>query len=191
MDSPQEMTVVPPNRRVTLIILAGLGIPWLLSVALAVLLFSSFLSYLLVPGDQDGFAISKSSCRVDVESSHALVQLSMTPTQDFASDFRVEPSGSNQVFLRGVGVLEDGRSLESLDLVVEAELHAQLLDDDNWVELQPGSTNVVLEFARDTRQPRVHLDEIRLWWSGGEPAWVQRVPIGLEWTDRGCSVTTG
>jgi hypothetical protein len=191
------MTLPPPvdiptggcGRRLAFVLLAVL-----LSVLLPVLLLAGCgpsvvigLSSLFRPGPLDGFAVSGGTCRV-VESGNAQVEIEIASIRDQAGFFRIEPLGTDELTLVGVASLPPDVTLASLDSTGEQELRAQLDDSDDWGRADIKPTSVILEFRRDSRDTRAVLPKLTLWWSSGEPAFVQDVPINLDWSATSCEV---
>jgi hypothetical protein len=137
------------------------------------------------PPERDGFVIRNAQCTAIPESNRALLEFEATATEgvDF---FSVEPLETGQVVVTGVASLGE-RSVDALDDLGVLGLNDQLADDDKWADLTTEPTRVVLELTRASAADDVHLSEITLWWATGEPAFLQPVPIDLDWSQDRCA----
>ncbi len=135
-----------------------------------------------------GFVIGDGYCEVDPATGNVLVQLAVTADQTWTQDFQLEPLGTNDLIVVGVASLAAGDSLQTLDEDSRKYLRQKLDDSDDWARADGDPTNVVFEFRRESRETQTELDTLKLWWTSGEPAFVQDVKLDLKWSDSTCSV---
>ena len=139
------------------------------------------------PPERDGFEIRNAECIAITGSDRALLEFEATATEgvDF---FSIEPLETGQATVTGVASLGE-RSVDALDDLGVLGLNDQLADDDKWADLTTAPTHVVLELTRASAADDVRLSEITLWWATGEPAYLQPVPIDLDWSQDRCAVS--
>jgi hypothetical protein len=147
------------------------------------------LSSVFTPGEREGFHVSDPTCTTDPGTNRVLLQIAVTATKG-VDNFSVERLESNAATLTGVASLGKN-SITSLDGPGLLRMNDQLADDDNWASLTTAPTHVVLELTRATAGDDVRLTELTLWWSTGEPAFLQHVPLNLEWSKDVCTATLG
>jgi hypothetical protein len=180
-----------PRRRGRLVrnLLIAIGLPVLLLAGCTTLVVTSLASY-FQPRPGIGFVVGSGYCEVDPATGNALVQLPVTADQSWTQDFQLEPLGTTDLILVGVASLAPGDDLQALDKNSRNHLRRALDDKDGWARADAKPTNMVFEFRRDSRDSQTELAGIKLWWTSGEPAFVQDVDLNLAWSETTCTVDT-
>jgi hypothetical protein len=189
MGLPPPDSAPRPSGRARLVrtLLITIGLPVLLLAGCATLVVTTIAGY-FQPHPRIGFLIGEGYCEVDPATGNALVQLPVTKAQTWTPDFQLAPLGTADVILVGVASLAEGDSLQTLDHKSRTTLREDLDNGDDWARADGEPTNVVFEFHRDSRETDTKLGTIKLWWTSGEPAFVQDVVLNLNWSYSSCSV---
>ncbi len=193
-DSIFEEQVVPDRGRpgrtafrtasivaiVVVTVLALSGTVWLLAnVALAA----------FKPTAREGFSVEAATCDVDT-GGEILLQLTVTATES-SRTFRVEPLPAGDLSVLGVATLPAGLALETLSSSELEGLREAVYERERWADAYQDASNTVIALLRsDGSDDRpVRLDRVQLWWSSGEPAFIQDVRMDLQSSEESCSVS--
>jgi hypothetical protein len=159
-----------------------------LFIVVVVLLFVTMLFF--KPGSREGFAVSHVTCSMGPTDETVLLELTTSTTQDWTSSFMIEPLVTDDLSTEAIATLPEGQSLANLDVEESAALQVLLDAREPWGEVPTNPSNVVIEFRRANQNVTdVQLPYVRLWWTSGEPAFVQDIQIELKLTPTTCSVT--
>ena len=187
MDIPAAPPASGGRGRLVRNLLLAIGLPVLFLAGCTTLVVTAVTSY-FQPRPGIGFVIGDGYCEVDPATGNALVQLSVTADQTWTEDIQLEPLANKDLIVVGVASLAPGDSLQTLNEDSRKHLRQNLDDSDDWARADGDPTNIVFEFRRDSRDKQTELDTLKLWWTSGEPAFVQDVQLNLKWSQSNCSV---
>jgi hypothetical protein len=158
-----------------------------LFIFVVVILFVTMLAF--KPGAREGFAVAHVSCTMGPTAETVLVELTTSTTQDWTNSFMIQPLVTKDLSTEAIATLPEGQSLDFLDETENAALQGLLDARERWGEVTTNPSNIVIEFRRASpKVTDVHLPYLRLWWTSGEPAFVQDIPVDLNLTANSCSV---
>lgn len=161
--------------------IVALAVGFVVLVAVAVWSF-------LEPDNRVGFTASEASC--DGQSSEALIVMNMAPIDP--SDYyfvRVEELTIQGGRLTGVASLPDGSALGALTTEQREGMERDLSDAKDSIDVGEEARVVILRIER-ADDSKVVVSGMKLWYSHGEPAFVQSIPLRVEW-ESDCRATLG
>lgn len=173
---------------------AGIGAVVIVVIALAVALalvaaavgFVGLVLSAFQPRKLDGYVASTVSCSVDAQTGFALVELSLQQLDYSDATPRVEQLESDHATLVGAAAVPLGETLIDMGESEYQDLLLRVDERDDSVRLEAHTQNIVIAIEKSA--DRVALPAITLWWAPGEPAFVQRVPINLDWDGHTCEL---
>lgn len=177
------------GRRLFLPVLLAIGLPVLLLAGCATVIATALAAY-LEPTPGIGFVVGDGTCVIDADTGNALVELPMTAAQSWTEDLQVKPVSTPGLTIAGVATLAPGDTLRTLNESSARQLRAALDENDMWARADAAPTNVVVEFHKEPSDETAELDAVKIWWTSGEPAYVQEVDLNLIWSASNCSVST-